>query len=240
LRKFLGAVAILVVVLVAVVLISPFTFLPGIWETMVSGNLKDQLGLQERPKVELESDPALGILAGSFQSGTVKMSDYDFGKGVSADKVTVDLDPFDVDVAESVTGGGVKVGQPPSGSVEVELSEKDVFEIAKARVEDFPVNDVRLEKDRVLVDSEARMLGVAAPVSVAGGLKIRAEKMVFTPENVEAFGIPLPQEITDALLGGTDFEYPLTGLPEGTRITDLTVNKNRMTLFGDVESFDLG
>jgi len=64
--------------------------------------------------------------------------------------------------------------------------------------------------------------------------------MVFTPENVEAFGIPLPQEITDALLGGTDFEYPLTGLLEGTRITDLIVDKNRMTLVGDVESFDLG
>ncbi len=239
-RKFLGAVAILVVVLVAVVLISPFTFLPGVLGSMVSGNLKDQLGLQKRPEVELKSDPALGMLTGSFESGTVKIPNYDIGNGITADKVTVDLNAFDVDVLDSATGGDVKVRQPPSGKMKVELSEKDVFEIARARVEDFPVNDVRLEKDRVLVDSEAQLLGINAPVSVAGGLEVQRGTMVFTPTTVQALGIPLPGEITDALLGGTDFEYPFSGLPEGATVTDLTVVKGRMTLDGDVDSFDLG
>lgn len=239
-RKLLSAGFIILIVLVAIIVIAPYTFLPGLLESSVAGNLRDQLGLKERPAVDLESEPPLGMLSGEFDQGTVEIPDYDIGDGVLADKVTINLDAFDVNVLDSVTGGELKAKEPPSGTLEAELSEQDVLKIARARVEDFPVNDVQLEEGRVLVASEVQLFGIAAPVSVEGGLDARENVMTFTPGQVEAFGVPLPGDVTEALLGGTDFEYPLSGLPEGTTVTDLTVNKDGMTLQGDVERVALG
>lgn len=239
-RRFLIAGLTGLVALAAIIVIAPYTFLPSLLESAVAGNLRDQLKLKERPAVDLESDPPLGMLSGEFDRGTVEIPNYDIGDGVLADKVTMDLDAFDVDVWNSATSGELKTKQPPSGTMEVSLSENDVLEIARARVEDFPVNDVQLERGRVLVASEVQLFGLAAPVSVEGGLDAQENTMTFTPGRVEAFGVPLPGDITDALLGGTDFEYPLSGLPEDTTVTDLTVNKDGMTLFGDVERVPLG
>ena len=224
---------------VALVLIAPFTFLPPLLESTVAGNLRDSLGLKERPAVDLRSDPKLGMLSGEFDRGRVNLTDYDIGDGVLADRVTMDLDAFDVNVVDSVTSGELRTAEPPSGTLEVELSEGDVLKIARARVEDFPVNDLQLEEGRVLVDSEVQLFGITAPVAVAGGLDVRGNGLVFTPGEVEAFGVPLPGDITRALLGGTDFEFELSGLPEGTAVTDLTLEKDLLRMRGTLERVPL-
>ncbi len=239
-RKLLFAVLLVLAIPAATILIAPYTFLPGILESTIAGNIQSSLGLSREPEVDLMSDPKLGMLSGEFDEGTVVMDDYEIGDGVLADRVTLDLEPFDVNVQNSVTSGKLETENPLSGKMKAEISEKDVLEIARARVEDFPVNDVQLEDGRALVDSEVTVLGFVAPVSVEGGLNARNNVMVFTPERVEAFGVPLPDDVTQSLLGGTDFEYPLTGLPQDTTVTNLEVKRDRMTLFGDVERVALG
>jgi hypothetical protein len=57
---------------------------------------------------------------------------------------------------------------------------------------------------------------------------------------VRAFGTPLPEDLADSLLAGTDFTYPIEGLPYDTRITDVEVQKGRLLLSGDVEGITLG
>lgn len=236
----LFAVLLVLAIPAAIILIAPYTFLPGILESTIAGNIQSSLGLSQEPEVDLRSDPKLGMLSGEFDEGTVAMDDYEIGDGVLADRVTLDLEPFDVNVQNSVTSGKLETEKPLSGKMKAEISEKNVLEIARARVEDFPVNDVQLEDGRALVDSEVTVLGFVAPVSVEGGLDARDNVMVFTPERVEAFGVPLPDDVTQSLLGGTDFEYPLTGLPQGTTVTNLEVKRARMTLFGGVERVALG
>jgi hypothetical protein len=235
------SVRILVAVLLvgAGALIGSYTFLPPILETLVGRSLRDDLGLTKKPEVELVSDPPPRMLVGKFSGGRVAMGGFDLGD-IRPDRVTVDLDPFEVDVLRSAGNGAVRAEDPLSGRMRVELSEENVTEIARSRVRDFPVRSVDLEPGRATASSEVEVLDLPIPVSVQGGLDARDGSLVFTPRTVRAFGTPLPESLADALLAGTDFVYPIEGLPYDTRITDVEVEKDRLILSGDVEDISLG
>ena len=231
---------IVIVVLAVVVVVAPYTFLPGFLESATADSLKSEIGLQEKPDVDLKSESPLGMLSGRFDSGRIEMDGLDIGDGVKADRVKIDLNPFDAKVVDSISKGTLQTEKPLSGTMEAELSERDILEIARSRVKDFPIRDVQLEKGRISVASEVEVLGFAAPVAVRGGLDLQGRDLIFTPASVEAFGVPLPGDLTDSLLGGTDFKYPLTGLPYDAKVTNLSVEKDRLIVSGKVKDIKLG
>lgn len=237
--KILGIFAAVVVLVGAVAVIGCYTFLPPMLEGMVAGNLRKSLGLASEPGVKLVSDPPPKMLAGKFARGEIEMNGADLG-GIKPDRVTVDLAPFDVDVVESATSGGVKVREPLSGTLRVELSEEQVEKIARERVKEFPIDGVKLTNGQATVASEVRILGFPVPVSVDGGVLVRNGAMAFEPREVRAMGVPVPRNLTDALLSGTDFGYRLDGLPYDTEIQDVKVEEGRLVLTGDVRGITLG
>lgn len=237
--KVLGVFAAVIVVVGAVALIGCYTFLPSMLERMVAGNLRQSLGLASEPDVKLVSDPPPKMLAGKFARGEIEMKGADLG-GVRPDRVTVDLAPFDVDMMESATSGAVKIREPLSGTLRVELSEEQVEEIARERVEDFPIERVKLTEDQATVSSEVRILGFPVPVSVDGGVLVRNGAMAFEPREVRAMGVVVPQRLTDALLAGTDFGYRIEGLPYDTELQDVKVEEGRAVLTGDIRGITLG
>lgn len=236
-------IRIILVVLIlaaAIALIGSYTFLPPLLELAVARGVQRDLGLTNEPEVSLASRPPPKMLAGTFSQGKVEMSGLDLGDGIQTDRVTIDLDPFNVDVLQSATSGSLRSRGPLSGTMRAELSEKSVTEIARSRIEQFPVKDVTLEENSVRVSSEVELLGLGVPVSVEGGLNARRGNILeFTPEAVRAFGVPVPKRITDSLLTGTDFTYPLEGLPYDTRVNGVELRKDRMILTGDVKRIAL-
>ena len=77
-----------------VVLIGPYTFLPSLLEYAVARDVKARLGIEKQPYVELKSDPPLRMLAGEFSGGRIVMKNTDLGN-VTATRARIDLDPFD-------------------------------------------------------------------------------------------------------------------------------------------------
>src|SRR5215217_4288778 len=102
--------AVLVPVLV-VFLIGPYTFLPSLLEFAVARDVQARLGAETQPDVRLESDPALGMLAGKFSSGRILLKKTDLG-GVRAQGGRIDLDPFDINVWASMKSGHVVDREP--------------------------------------------------------------------------------------------------------------------------------
>ena len=228
------------VLLVGVVaLIGSYTFLPPLVEGVTGWAIQRNLGLDDGPGVKLKSDPPPNILAGDFVEGQVDMSGLDLD-GVRPDSLRIDLDPFNVNVLKSAASGSLRAEKPLSGDMRVEFSEKGVAEIARSRVEQFPVTGVKLSPDRILVSSKAQALGFDIPVSVEGGLAVRSNEMVFTPQKVRAFGVPLPKTIADSLLAGTDFTYPLDGLPYDTKINTVRIEDGRIILTGKIKGIPVG
>jgi hypothetical protein len=217
----------LALIFLAIVLVGTYTFLPPLAERMVARNVQEGLGLGERPQVELQSDPLPAMLAGKFSGGRVSLGDADLGVA-RADRVVVDLDPFDLDVAGSVTGGALRSESPLSGTLRAEVSEQEISQLAKAGVQ-----DIELEEDRVLVRSEARVLGFDVPVSVQGSLVVRDGSLAFEPQR--ALGTPVPEQ----LLAGADFSYPLGRLPYGAKITGVEVGWDCLVLSGEMERIPL-
>lgn len=237
--KVLGVLAAVLLLVGAVALIGCYTFLPPMLERMVAGNLQRSMGLAAEPGVRLVSDPPPRMLAGKFARGEIEMKGEDLG-GIKPERVTVDLAPFDVDVMESATSGSVKIREPLSGTLRVELSEEQVEKIARERVTAFPIQGVKLTKDQATVSSQARILGFPVPVSVDGGFLVRNGSLAFEPREVRAMGVPVPKNVTDALLSGTDFGYRLDGLPYDTEIQDVQVEEGRVMLTGEVRGIVLG
>jgi hypothetical protein len=210
-----------------IVLVGTYTFLPLLAEKMVARNVQEGLGLRERPEVELQSDPPPAILAGMFSGGRISLGDADLGD-VWARRVAVNLNPFDLDVTESVLAGELRSEEPLSGTLRAEVSEVEISRITK-------VQDIELKEGRVRVILEAQVLGFDVPAYVQGSLLLRDGALIFEPRRMWALGTPVPGELREQLLARGDFSYPLRGLPHGAQITGVEILENRLILSGEVE-----
>ena len=229
--------AVLVPVLV-VFLVGPFTFLPSLLEYAVARDVKARLGIEKQPDVELKSDPPLRMLAGEFSGGRIVMKNTDLGN-VTATRARIDLDPFDIDVWATMRKGQVVDRDPLSGDVRVDVPEWEVSRLAKAGSE-IPIQDVDVQKDGVVVRSEVSVLGRRFPASIEGEPGLRDGELIFQPQGLTAAGVQVPDELADRLLAGTSFEYPLDRLPYQTTITGVEAEEGQITLSGRVPSIPLG
>jgi hypothetical protein len=229
--------AVLVPVLV-VFLIGPYTFLPSLLEYAVARDVKARLGVEKLPDVELKSDPPIRMLAGEFSGGRIVMKNTDLGN-VTATMARIDLDPFDIDVWATIRKGHMVDRDSLSGDLRVDVPEREVSRLAKAGSE-IPVQDVDVQRDRVVVRSEVSVLGVRFPVSIEGEPGLRDGELIFEPQGLTAAGVKVSDELADRLLAGTSFEYPLDRLPYQSSITDVEAEDGRIILSGRVPSIPLG
>jgi LmeA-like phospholipid-binding len=220
------------------VLIGTYIYLPPLVERSVARSVQDRLELKEKPDVEVESDLPPEILVGRFSGGSISLGGADFG-GLRAEKVALDLNPFDLDVLRSLARGALTAEEPLSGTLGATLSEREVLRLVQAGA-DVPVRDLRLEEGRVVVGSETTVFGMQVPISVQGGLLLRGESLVFEPRSVSALGAEVPPELADRVLEGTDLSYQLEGLPSGSEISGVEVAENRLILSGEMERIPLG
>lgn len=233
-----GIGAAVVLCVAAVLVVGSYTFLPPLAGTLFGQGLQDQLGLSEAPEVSVRSEPPPTMLAGAFEEGRVELGEVDFGE-VRPERVTIDLDPFDLDVLGSVRSGSLRSEAPLSGTMVLEISEQEISRVAGQDAE-VPIQGVELRPDRVIVSSGAELLGVAVPLSVVGRLRAHEEGLAFGPERVRAFGVPVPEEISDQLLSEADFVYPLEDLPYGNEVTGVEVTDGTLVLTLDLERIPVG
>ena len=229
--------AVLVPVLV-VFLIGPYTFLPSLLEYAVARDVKARLGVEKQPYVKLKSNPPLRMLAGEFSGGRIVMKNTDLGN-VTATAVRIDLDPFDINLWATVKKGHVVYRDPLSGDVRVDVPESEVSRLAMAGSE-IPIQDVDVQDGGVVVRSEVTVLGTHLPVSIEGEPGLHDGELIFEPQGLTAGGIQVPDELADRLLAGTSFEYPLNRLPYQTTITGVEAEEGRIILSGRVPSIPLG
>ena len=226
-------------VLVVLLIVGAYTFLPPIVEGYVARSLEERLGLAEAPGVELTSDPPPRMLLGEFSDGRVALPPKAAGN-VRPDAVTIDLDPFDVDIPASVSGGGLRTESPLTGDLRVELSEAEVNRIASSEVTSFPITGVDLREGSALVGSEVSVFGFPVPVGVEGGVEVRDGSLVFVPGRVEAFGVALPEDVSAELLQGTSFVYPLGEQFGGSVVTGVELWEDRAVLLGEIGELPVG
>jgi len=229
--------AVLVPVLV-VFLIGPYTFLPSLLEYAVARDVKTRLAVERQPEVELKSDPPLRMLSGEFSGGRIVMKNTELGN-VTATRARIDLDPFDIDVWASIRKGQVVARDPLSGDVRVDVPEREVSRLAEAGSE-IPIEDVDVQEDGVVVRSKVSVLGARFPVSIEGEPGLRDGELMFEPRDLKAAGVQVPDELAGRLLAGTSFEYPLDRLPYQTRIAGVETEDGRIILSGRVPSIPLG
>lgn len=223
-----------VVALVAVVLVvGAYTFLPALVEGVVARNLESNLGLSETPEVSLSSEPAYEMLSGHFDSGEVVLEEPQFA-GVRPERVRIDLDGFDVNVAESVRDGGLRMEGQLSGDIRVVLSDEELERIAGAGIRALPVRGIGISGGELSVGSSAEVLGVNVPIAVQGPVSVEGGRIVFEPDEASAFGTTLPADITDRVLSNADFGYPVEDLPFSGEITGIETGEGTLVLEGSV------
>jgi hypothetical protein len=233
-----SVIAAVLVPVVVIFVVGPYTFLPSLIEYAVATDVQNRLGIEKQPEVRLRSDPPIAMLKGEFSGGRIAMRKVDLG-GVRAEKASIDLDPFDIDVWDTMKSGRVVDREPLSGALEIEVSEDEISRLAQKGSE-MPVSSVKVQKDGVLIDSEASALGTQFPVSVEGDLAVDEGDLIFEPGSLEAAGVPVPDELANRLLAGANFEYPLDRLPYQTTINSVETEEGRIVLDGRVPSIPLG
>src|SRR5215217_6308187 len=120
-----SVIAAVLVPVVVVFLVGPYTFLPSLIEYAVATDVQNRLAIEKQPEVRLRSNPPLAMLKGEFSGGRIAMRNVDLG-GVRTEKASIDLDPFDVDVWDTMKNGRVVNSQPLSGALEIEVSQDEV------------------------------------------------------------------------------------------------------------------
>jgi hypothetical protein len=138
-----------------------YALLPPLLEGLVARNLRNGLGLAEKPEVNLTSDPAPSVLLGKFEEGEITLANPELG-GVRPDEVKIYLEPFDLDVPASVASGRIKSEVPLSGMLRAELSEREVARLAAfSETLAALVREVRLEEGYIVVELGLRHWGRA-------------------------------------------------------------------------------
>jgi hypothetical protein len=221
-----------------VFLIGPYTFLPPLLEYAVAQDVKARLGIEKQPYVKLKSNPPLRMLAGEFSGGRIVMKNTDLGN-VTATRTRIDLDPFDINLWATVKRGHVVYRDHLSGALQVDVPEREVSRLAKAGSE-IPIQDVDVQEGGVVVRSEVSVLGTHFPVSIEGEPGLRDGELIFEPQGLTAAGVQVPDELADRLLAGTSFEYPLDRLPYQSTITGVEAEEGQIILSGRVPSIPLG
>jgi hypothetical protein len=221
-----------------VFLIGPYTLLPPLLEYAVAQDVKARLGIEKQPYVKLKSNPPLRMLAGEFSGGRIVMKNTDLGN-VTATRTRIDLDPFDINLWATVKRGHVVYRDHLSGALQVDVPEREVSRLAKAGSE-IPIQDVDVQEGGVVVRSEVSVLGTHFPVSIEGEPGLRDGELIFEPQGLTAAGIQVPDELADRLLAGTSFEYPLDRLPYQTTINGVEAEEGQILLSGRVPSIPLG
>lgn len=223
---------------VVIVLIGPYTFLPSLIEYAVATDVQNRLGIEKQPEVNLKSDPPLNMLKGEFSGGRIAMRNVDLG-GVRAERASIVLDPFDIDVWDTMKNGKVVDRQPLSGDLEIEVSQEEIARLAQKGTE-MPISSVKVNKGGVVIGSEASALGTQFPVTVEGDLAVDKGDLVLEPRGLKAAGVSVPDELADRLLSGANFEYSLDRLPYQTTITGVDTEQGKIVLEGRVPSIPLG
>jgi DUF2993 family protein len=224
--------------IVAVLVIGPYTFLPSVLEYAVARDVQSRLGLEKAPEVNLESDPPLEMLSGRFAGGDIVLKDAGLG-GVRTENAVIDLDPFDVDVLKSLSKGSIVARESLSGGLRVEVPETELSCLFRES-SDVPVKGVAVTAAGVEVRSEAAVFGTSVPVSATGDLRLAGETFVFEPQDLEAAGMAVPQGLADAMLEGSRFDYPIKGLPYDSKITGVDTAEGKLVLTGRVPRIPLG
>ncbi len=147
-----SVIAAVLVPVVVVLLIGPYTFLPSLVEYAVARDVQARLGVEKQPEVKLRSDPALEMLRGEFSGGRITLRNAELG-GVRAQKTSIELDPFDVDVWATMKNGRVVDREPLSGDLSIEVSEEEVARLTQ-NGSDVPVEGVEVDGGR-----DGRQLG---------------------------------------------------------------------------------
>lgn len=236
----LAALAVVAVALVAVVLlVGAYTFLPPLVEGAVARNLQSNLGLSETPRVELSSDPAYEMLLGEFDSGVVALEEPEFA-GVRPERVRMDLDSFALNPEQSLRQRTFVPQGELSGDIRVVLSEGELERIASTGVSEFPVREIGISDGSLSVGSSTRVLGVDVPIAVRGAVDVEGGEIVYDPERASAFGTALPRDITDRILSGTRFGYPVEDLPFDGEITGIETREGTLALEGSVGDLPIG
>jgi LmeA-like phospholipid-binding len=153
----------LLVLLVAVLIaLAPYTFLPGMVESAISNTLQDRVGLANPPEVELGSSPPLMMYAGSFSEARISVKGYELG-GIPTKYVALELDPFNLNLLESVTNRTVSTAEPLSGRLQIKLNKATSLRLSQAGLSPPPQN-VELSHDQItsILSGQAPM---GAPVS---------------------------------------------------------------------------
>lgn len=231
-------VALIVAVAGIVVVAGAYAFLPGVLGGMIERKLQSDLGLETEPRAEVSSDSPLAMLAGEFSGARVVLQQPVFG-GVRADRAVIRLDPFHLDMLQTVLGGELHGRGIISGGLEVELSEREVERVVAASTK-APVSGVELDEDLLTLESSVSLLGVEVPISVEGKLLARSEYLVYRPVRASAMGFAVPEKVSRELVSGASFRHRLRDLPYGARMTGIKVMDESVVFSGTVERLALG
>ncbi len=129
--------ALLVLTLVA---LAPYTILPPLLESVVARTVQDQ--------VELGSDPPPKMYFGSFSEARISVRGYEIS-GLETEYVALELDPFDLNLLQSVTTRTVSTAQPLSGSLQIKLSDKSALRLSQLGLA-VPPQNIDLTQDQIL------------------------------------------------------------------------------------------
>ncbi len=132
--------ALVALLLLTLVALAPYTILPPLLESMVARTVQTE--------VELGSDPPPAMYFGSFSEARISVRGYEIG-GLETEYVALELDPFDLNLLQSLTTRTVSTAQPLSGGLQIKLSDESALRLSQLGLA-VPPRNIELTQDQIL------------------------------------------------------------------------------------------
>jgi hypothetical protein len=204
-----------------------------LFESRTRAAIQRHFKLAKRPSVEVRDFPFLLSLArGRLRVVDVAVADVRAG-GLTIDDLQLTL--HDVTIPREVITGGAGTVTVAAAAGRLRLSEA---ELERLLADQLGGAKVQLDERGMQVQAPQQLLGRQVDVRIRGRLDVRGGKLVFTPQQVDAGGVPLPPQLLSQIQGQV-FQYPLPPLPGGMVPERIVTERDALVVSGRLGPLDI-
>lgn len=186
-------------------------------QSVLAGQIKDQLALEQTPDVTIRGIPFLTqAIGGTYKDVRVKLPAVDAG---AVQNVAVDarLQGVHLPLSDAIRR---QVDQVPvdriSGTLTIPFDEL-------ARASGISGLRITREGDALKLSGSVRVLGRQVDASAVGRVEVNGNDIAINAEQAEVAGIPVPQPVLDAAARLLSFRVSPRNLPLSLRITAVDI-----------------
>lgn len=226
---------ILILILGLVVGISE-VLLPAYYAEQVESGLRKQVSRVEGLDVKISSRPALLLLTGRIQHGSVMAKEMRLQGAEVQDLQIEEVTASYKNLVIANTPEGVKAVAGTNTFFRAKFREADLNQYLNRRFQDFEQLKLDLKEDLATLALQVTLFNTKISLKIAGNFQVVDQQVIrFVPQDLELENVKIPSILLNQLAKQVEFEIKLQEYPLPLDLQEIRIEEGNLLVLGGTE-----